>query len=63
MDAEMHVLGSTFSATISDNSGSFDLGSRELLTPFAVLTSNGYFRIGFKGVSIALAYTMERIGV
>lgn len=43
MDAEMHVLGGTFSATISDNSGSFDLGSRELLTPFAVLTSNGYF--------------------
>lgn len=43
MDRNMNPLGSMFSTTISNNSGSFSFGSKELDAPFAQLTANGYF--------------------
>ena len=43
MDANMQPLGSIYSSTISDNTGSFSFGSKEFETPFALLTANGYF--------------------
>ncbi|MGE4332261.1 MAG: RagB/SusD family nutrient uptake outer membrane protein [Macellibacteroides sp.] len=43
MDAEMQPLGSIYSTTISDNTGSFSFGSKEFETPFAQLKANGYF--------------------
>lgn len=49
MDAGMHALGSTFSSTISDNSGNFTFGSQKLEAPFARLTANGYFFNEVKG--------------
>ena len=43
MDANMQPLGSIYSSTISDNTGSFSFGSKEFETPFAQLKANGYF--------------------
>lgn len=43
MDAKMQILGSTFSSTISNNSGHFTFGAKEFTTPFAQLTATGYF--------------------
>ena len=43
MDANMQPLGSIYSTTISDNTGSFSFGSKEFETPFAQLKANGYF--------------------
>ena len=43
MDANMQPLGSIYSSTISDNTGSFSFGSKEFETPFAQLKAIGYF--------------------
>lgn len=43
MDENLQVLGSMFNTSISDNSGSFALGSREFTTPYAEFMANGYF--------------------
>ena len=40
MDANMQPLGSIYSSTISDNTGSFSFGSKEFETPFAQLKAN-----------------------
>ena len=43
MDSKLAPTGSTFSTTITDNSGNFSFGTTTLVTPYAQLTANGYF--------------------
>lgn len=43
MDSKLIPTGSTFSTTITDNSGNFSFGATTLETPYAQLTANGYF--------------------
>ncbi|WP_080902556.1 RagB/SusD family nutrient uptake outer membrane protein [Parabacteroides sp. Marseille-P3160] len=43
LDASMNPTGRTFNETISDNEGNFLMGSTELNSPYALLTSNGYY--------------------
>lgn len=43
LDASMNPTGKSFNGTISDNEGSFDIGTTKLSTPYALLSANGYY--------------------
>lgn len=43
LDSKLNLVGTIFSATIKDNEGNFDFGSLRLSTPYALLTTNGFF--------------------
>ena len=50
MNQEMHAVGSTYSATITDDMGSFSFNSEKFSEPYARLSVNGYFYNEYKGV-------------
>lgn len=43
MNEKLRPLGTTFTSNITNNTGLFTFGSKELRAPFAQLTANGYF--------------------
>ena len=43
MDSKLTPTGSTFSSSITDNSGNFTFNTTTLETPYAQLTANGYY--------------------
>ena len=45
----MHAVGSTYSATITDDMGSFSFNAEKFAEPFARLSVNGYFYNEYKG--------------
>ncbi len=43
LDSKMNATGKTYSATISDDAGTFGFGSQEFDSPYARITASGYF--------------------
>lgn len=43
MNSKLQILGSMFSTTITDNTGSFTFDSKEFQAPYAEMTATGYF--------------------
>lgn len=43
LDSKFNQTGKMFSATITDDEGNFDFGDIELTTPYALLTTDGFF--------------------
>jgi len=49
LNEKMHAVGSTYSATITDDMGSFSFNAEKFAEPFARLSVNGYFYNEYKG--------------
>ena len=49
LNEKMHAMGSTYSATITDDMGSFSFNAEKFSEPFARLSVNGYFYNEYKG--------------
>ena len=49
MNQKMHAVGSTYSATITDDMGTFSFNSEEFSEPYARLSVSGYFYNEYKG--------------
>ena len=49
MNQQMHAVGSTYSATITDDIGSFSFNSEKFSEPYARLSVSGYFYNEYKG--------------
>lgn len=61
LDSKFNQTGNMFSATITDDEGNFDFGSLELTTPYALLTTNGFFYDEVKDRKSAAPITLQAL--
>lgn len=61
LDGKLDPLGNTFTATINDDEGSFDMGTLKLDAPYALLTTNGFFFDEVRGELSRSQITLQAI--
>ncbi len=61
LDGKLNPLGTSFPATITDDEGNFDFGSLNLDSPYALLTTTGFFFNEVKGRLSDAQITLQAI--